>query len=87
MVIDGAQLAVVVRRGPAGGRLKVILDGKHADTIDTYAGDGDPRRIVYVRDVPRGRHLLQLQPTGTSRPASMGSTVWLDGVLVLDRRK
>ncbi len=33
----GQQFAVVVRRGPTGGRVKVIVDGKHVDTIDLYA--------------------------------------------------
>ena len=85
--MKGAQFGVVVRRGPAGGKLKVFVDGKHADTIDLYAKDGDPRRILYVRDVPKGSHTIKLRATGTGRSASDGSTVWLDAVLVLDRRK
>jgi hypothetical protein len=83
----GAQFALVVRRGPAGGKLKVFVDGKHADTIDLYARDGDARRILYVRDVPKGAHTVKLRATGTGRAASKGSTVWLDAMLVLDRRK
>lgn len=85
--INGAQFAVVARRGPAGGKLKVFVDGRHADTIDLYARDGDPRRIVHVQDVPRGAHTVKLRATGTGRAASGGSTVWLDALLVLDRRK
>ena len=85
--IDGSQFALVVRRGPAGGRLQVIVDGKLVDTIDLYAKDGDPRRVAYVRDVPRGKHLVKLRATGTGRSASTSSIVWADAVLVLDRRK
>jgi hypothetical protein len=85
--MTGAQFAVVVRRGPAGGKLKVFVDGKHADTIDMYARDGDARRILYVRDVPKGSHTIKLRATGSGQSASKGSTVWLDAVLVLDRRK
>jgi hypothetical protein len=85
---DGAQVAVVVRRGPAGGRLKVILDGKVVDTIDTYASKGDSRRVVWVRTVPRGKHVLKLRATGTGSARSSGSgIVWLDAILALDRRK
>lgn len=85
---DGAQVAVVARRGPAGGRFKVILDGKVVDTIDLYSPKGDSRRIVWVRSVPRGKHVLKLRATGTSSGKSSGAgIVWLDAVLALDRRK
>ncbi len=84
---DGAQFAIVARRGPAGGRFKVLLDGKHIDTVDLYARDGDGRRIVYVRAVSKGPHVVKLRVTGTAAPKSSGTTVWLDAVLVLDRRK
>ena len=84
---EGAQYAIVARRGPAGGKLKVIVDGKQVSTVDLYASSGDARRIVHVGNVPKGKHDLQLRATGTKRPASSGTTVWLDAVLVLDRRK
>ncbi len=83
----GRQFAVVARRGPAGGHLKVILDGKHIDTIDLYSSKTDDRRITYVRNVGKGRHVLKLRATGTANARSSGSTVWLDAVLVLDRRR
>ena len=85
--VEGSQVAVVARRGPAGGRFKLIVDGKYIDTVDLYAKTGDARRIVFVHDVPRGRHEVKLQATGTRREASSGSNVWLDALLVLDRRK
>ena len=83
----GEQFAVVVRRGSSGGRLAVIVDGKRVDTIDLYAPKADQRRIAYVRNVGRGRHVLKLRATGTGDARSAGSTVWLDSVLVLDRRQ
>ncbi len=76
----------MARRGPAGGRFEVIVDGKQVDTVDLYAKAGDTRRIVFVRNVPKGQHVVKLRATGTGRAASSGSTVWLDAVLVLDRR-
>ena len=87
VAFTGKQFAVVVRRGPSGGRLAVILDGKRVDTIDLYAPKADQRRIAYVRNVGRGRHVLKLRATGTGDARSAGSTVWLDSVLVLDRRQ
>jgi hypothetical protein len=85
--IDGAQFAVVVRRGPAGGRLQVIVDGKLVETIDLYAEEGDPRRVAYVRSVPKGQHTVKLRATGTGRAKSTDTIVWVDALLVLDRRK
>ncbi len=84
---EGSQFALVARRGPAGGKLKVIVDGKQVSTVDLYAGSGDARRIVYVGNVPQGKHELALRAAGTKRPSSKGTSVWLDAVLVLDRRK
>ncbi|MEX1334733.1 MAG: glycoside hydrolase family 25 protein [Candidatus Limnocylindrales bacterium] len=84
---EGMQFAVVARRGPAGGKLRIIVDEKPVATVDLYARSGDPRRIVYVGDVPKGKHEVKLRATGTKRPASRGTTIWLDAVVVLDRRK
>jgi hypothetical protein len=85
--LQGAQFALVARRGPAGGRLDVIVDGEPVTTIDLYAGSADSRRIVYVGNVPRGEHELKLRATGTGSARSAVPTVWLDAILVLDRRK
>ena len=87
VTFEGMQFAVVARRGPAGGKLKVVVDGKYASTVDLYSKDGDPRRIVYVGNVPKGQHTVKLVVTGAKRAASKGTTVWLDAVLTLDRRK
>ena len=51
-----------------------------------YSGKDDDRHVSYVRNVPKGRHVVKLRATGTANPKSSGSTVWLDAVLVLDRR-
>jgi GH25 family lysozyme M1 (1,4-beta-N-acetylmuramidase) len=87
VVFEGAQVAVVARRGPAGGRVKVQLDGKKVGTIDLYADAGQGRRIVFVKNVVPGKHALKLVTTGTGSAESSGSYVWLDAVLVLDRRR
>ncbi len=84
---SGAQFAVVARRGPAGGHLKVIVDGKHVETVDLYATKRDDRRVVHVRNVPKGKHVVKLRVTGTGSAKSSGAMVWLDAILVLDRRK
>ena len=83
----GAQFAVVARRGPGGGRIKIIVDGKLVETVDLYATKADSRRIVSVRNVTQGEHVVKLRNAGTSRAKSSGATVWIDAILVLDRRR
>jgi hypothetical protein len=87
LAFQGAQVAIVARRGPSGGRLDVIVDGQKLDSIDLYAPSTDERRIVHVASVPRDSHVLKLRTSGTANERSSGTMVWLDAVLVLDRRK
>jgi GH25 family lysozyme M1 (1,4-beta-N-acetylmuramidase) len=83
----GAQFAVVARRGPSGGHLDVIVDGKRAGTVSLYSNKADNRRVVHVGDVSPGKHVVSLRATGTADEPSTGTSVWIDAVLVLDRRK
>ena len=87
VVFKGEQFAVVARRGPTGGNLQVIVDGKKVAVISLYANKTDDRRVVYVGSVPKRKHVVTLRATGTADPASRGTTVALDAVLLLDRRK
>jgi lysozyme len=84
---EGAQVAVVARRGPSGGRFEVSLDGQRIGSVDLFAPSDDERRIVRVINVSPGEHVLGLRATGTADARSAGTMVWLDAVLVLDRRK
>jgi hypothetical protein len=84
---EGAQYAIVARRGPSGGVLEVLVDGKPVTTVDLFSKKSDGRRVVHVGSVKRGKHLLELRAAGTARAKSTGTTVWLDGILVLDRQK
>jgi lysozyme len=84
---QGAQFAVVARRGPSSGRLDVIVDGKLVERVNLFAPTTDERRIVIVGDVARGEHTLRLRSSGSADARSTGATVWLDAVLVLDRRR
>jgi lysozyme len=84
---DGAQFAIVARRGPSAGKLDVIVDGTRVSRVDLYAAEKDDRRIVYVGNVRRGSHTLKLRATGTADSRSSGRSVGLDAVVVLDRRR
>jgi lysozyme len=87
VAFEGAQVAVVARRGPSGGRFEVAIDGERVSSVDLYAPSSDERRIVHVASVPRGSHVLTLRASGTADARSSGTMVWLDAILVLDRRR
>ena len=87
MKMYGAQFAIVARRGPTGGRFDVIVDGKRAGTVSLYSKKQDNRRVVYVKNVPRGKHIIKLVAKGSGVGQSKGKTVWIDSMLVLNRRK
>ncbi len=84
---EGTQFAVVAKRGPAGGRFRVIVDGREVGVVDLYASKPTTRRVVYVAKVPTGKHMVKLVATGTKRKNAAGTSVWLDAVVVLDRHK
>ncbi|HKZ92870.1 MAG TPA: GH25 family lysozyme [Candidatus Limnocylindrales bacterium] len=87
LTFEGSQFAIVARRGPSGGGLDVRVDGKRVGSVSLYSNRNDNRRIVYVGSVPKRKHVLELRATGAADPAASGTTVWLDALLVLDRRK
>jgi hypothetical protein len=62
------------------------VDGKRVGSVSLAAAQNDNRRIVYVGDVAKKKHVLELRATGGADPAAP-ATVWLDAILVLDRRK
>lgn len=83
----GAQLAIVARRGPDSGQLKVILGRTLVETLDLYSPTVDGRRVVLVHNVPPGTHVLKLRASGTNSSEASASNVWLDAIVVLDRRR
>ena len=84
---DGAQFAIVARRGPSGGKLDVFVDGELVERVNLYAEGVDDRRVVYVGNVARGQHTLKLRSSATADSRSTGAVVWLDAVLILERRR
>jgi hypothetical protein len=84
---DGAQFAIVARRGPSGGKLDVLVDGKLVERVNLYAEGVDDRRVVHVGNVARGQHTLTLRSSASADSRSTGAVVWLDAVLILERRR
>jgi hypothetical protein len=83
----GAQVAIVARRGPAGGLFHVLVDGEDVGTVDTYAPTNEYRRIVFIKNVSKGEHELKLVADGDGSEESSGAQVALDAVVTLDRRR
>jgi DNA-binding beta-propeller fold protein YncE len=81
LTFRGRSLKLVTARGPAYGRMAVVVDGERR-RVDLYAPRRDWRVPVRFGGLGSGRHELVLRPLGTRRPASRGSAVVVDGFVV-----
>ncbi len=92
---QGSELALLTRRGPDMGRLRVRIDGQDAlpdllernsageALLDLYA----PEPLTLVRvpiasRLPDGRHLVELTVIAERNPSATGALVIVDGLLV-----
>jgi hypothetical protein len=81
--VGGDQVGVVARRGPDSGRASVSIDGRAVGLVDLYAPEPNGAEIVYVVDLDGGPHMISIEPTGTSDPASSGTAVEIEGFVSL----
>jgi hypothetical protein len=59
----GRGIAWVSRTGPAGGRARVLVDGRYAKTVSLYSPTSQPRRVVFSTSWRRsGRHSIAVHP-------------------------
>ena len=62
----------------------MLIDGQPVDLIDLYAPEPGGPEVVYVADLaPGSPRSISVEPTGTSDPASTGSSVVIDGFVTL----
>jgi hypothetical protein len=63
---------------------EVRIDGVLVATVDLYHATLQGRRIVFAADgLAPGAHTLEIRTLATANPASTGTRVDLDAVLVL----
>ena len=64
---------------PSSGIGEVYLDGRHVATVDTYSSREEAQAVLFVKtDLPPGKHVLSIRPTGRGNPQSDGAWVWVD---------
>jgi hypothetical protein len=83
ITVNGRQIALVAPRGPGLGIAQISLDGAAVATVDLYAPDPAPRRIVWQSPLDDGDHLLDVVVTGDANPAASGTRIAVDAVLSL----
>jgi hypothetical protein len=87
-VVAGDEAGVVAMRGPSGGLATVTLDGEEVTTLDLYAPvAGGPEVVGTIPLSPGVRHILGISPSGSADPASTGTEVAIDGVVLLTTRE
>ena len=82
---SGASLSLRTLRGPAKGRAKIWVDGRHVRTIDLYAPTRRYASIPVASGLADGPHVARIVVLGTHRPASEGSVVAIDRWIVAYR--
>ncbi len=81
--VEGDQIGVIARRGPDAGRAAVLLDGEALALVDLYAPEPSGPEVVFVADLPPGSHSIEIETTGNADPASTGTDVSVDGLIIL----
>jgi len=82
LMFFGAGIRYVRPVGPDQGIAEVYLDGQLVSEVDNYAAEPAQQGGQDVAAV-NGDHYLEIRVTGRANPASSGTTVGLDAVVVL----
>ncbi len=61
----GNHFGLVMAQGPGHGAAEVLVDGARVTTVNTYAPDARPRRILFDRLMTRGTHTVTVRNRGT----------------------
>ena len=96
---EGSELALLTRRGPGMGQLRVRIDGQDAlpdllprnaageAILDLYAPATEKlARVPIASRLPEGRHLVELTVMAERNPQSGGGLIIVDGMLVGNAR-
>jgi hypothetical protein len=78
LTFRGRGIAWVARTGAAGGRARVLVDGRYAGTVSLYSPTVTRRVVVFSRSWRRpGRHTIAVRPIANPRRVSVDAFVLL----------
>ncbi len=78
LVFRGRGIAWVSRTGPAGGRARVFVDGRHAGTVSLYSPTVEQRQVVFSTSWRRSkRHTIAVRPVAQPRGVPVDAFVLL----------
>jgi hypothetical protein len=78
LTFRGRGVAWVSRTGPAGGRARVVVDGRYAGTVSLFSPAGEGRTVVFSKTWRRaGRHSIAVHPVAAPRRAPVDAFVLL----------
>ncbi|MCY7417599.1 MAG: hypothetical protein LH650_03720, partial [Chloroflexi bacterium] len=80
---DGTQIALVTARGPGRGRVAITIDGVPTATVDLGSTTRASRLVVFRKQLPAGRHTIEVRTMGTVHTPRTGARVDIDGFLVI----
>ena len=78
--MTGRAIALVTTKGPARGKLKVLIDGVYVGTVDLYRSSVSYRVLAFTHGFSsKGTHtikLVALGTTGTARASTSTPSPW-----------
>jgi hypothetical protein len=85
LTFSGTAVRWISRTTPSAGTARVYLDGALVATVDRYTKSTLYQQTVFERTgLSAGPHTLKIERTGTKNPASSGSNLVLDSIVVPD---
>jgi hypothetical protein len=85
LTFSGTAVRWISRTTPSAGTAKVYLDGALVTTVDRYTADTRYQQTVFERTgLSQGTHTIRIERTGAKNPASSGTNLVLDSIVVPD---
>jgi hypothetical protein len=85
LTFSGTAVRWISRTTPSAGTAKVYLDGALVTTVDRYTKATLYQQTVFERTgLSNGTHTIKIVRTGTKNPASSGTNLVLDSIVVPD---
>ncbi len=78
----GSEVTIILTRAFNRGHAKVLIDGEEVKVIDAYSPDIEWQSQEKISGFGPGKHSLEIRPAGTKNPASTGTHIDIDGLII-----
>ena len=80
LAFEGKKVLIFSKLGPDCGKAAVRIDNDPPEIVDTYSADDIWGVCVFQKELPAGRHMLQIEVLGEHSERAKDSVFHMDGV-------